>query len=120
MAVLEANHQHDNRNDGIDNGEFNPSLLRIAQHGNQREGNGRDNHIADGGHAGTEQIDNGTLIGITRHQRCQCCIRQIQCGVYNGCAEVIGNEHIDALDDRRSRRNRKQQNRRDAVWNHHP
>ena len=54
------------------------------------------------------------------HQRCQRCIREVQCGVHNGGAEVISNENVNALYDRRSRRNGEQQDCRDTVRNHHP
>lgn len=81
---------------------------------------GGDDHVAEGGHAGTEQVDNGALVGVAGHQRCQRCIREVQCGVNNGGAEVISNENVNALYDRRSGRNGEQQDGCDAVRNHHP
>ena len=69
---------------------------------------------------GTEQVDNGALVGVAGHQRCQRCIREVQCGVNNGGAEVISNENVNALYDQRSRRNGEQQDCCDAVRNHHP
>ena len=120
MTVLEADEQHDDGNDGVEDGNLNPCLLGVTQTGNQREGYCGDDHVAEGGHAGTEQVDNGALVGITGHQGCQRCIREVQCGVNNGGAEVISNENVNALYDRRSRRNGEQQDCRDAVRNHHP
>ena len=120
MAVLEADEQHDDGNDGVEDGNLDPCLLGVTQTGNQREGYCGDDHVAEGGHAGTEQVDNGALVGVAGHQRCQRCIREVQCGVNNGGAEVISNENVNALYDRRSRRNGEQQDCCDAVRNHHP
>ena len=120
MAVLEADEQHDDGNDGVEDGNLNPCLLGVTQTGNQREGYCGDDHVAEGRHTGTEQVDNGALVGITGHQGSQRCIRKVECGVDNGGAEVIGDENVDALDDRGCGRNGEQQDGCDAVRNHHP
>ena len=100
VAVLEADEQHDDGNDGVEDGNLDPCLLGVTQTGDEREGNGGDDHVAEGGHTGTEQVDNGALVGVAGHQGSQRCIRKVECGVDNGGAEVIGDENVDALDDR--------------------
>ena len=69
---------------------------------------------------GTEQVDNGALVGVAGHQGCQRCVREVQCGVNNGSAEVIGDENVNALYDLCCRRNGEQQDCCDTVRNHHP
>lgn len=76
-------------------------LLGVTQTGNQREGYCGDDHVAEGRHTGTEQVDNGALVGVAGHQGCQRCVREVQCGVNNGSAEVIGEENVNALYDLR-------------------
>ena len=98
MAVVETEGQHEDCNDTVGEGEFDPSLLRIAEQGDQREGNCSDDHVSESGHAGAEQVDDSALIGVAGHQGSHRCIRQVERGVYNGGAEVIGDKYIDCLD----------------------
>ena len=48
VAVLEADEQHDDGNDGVEDGNLNPCLLGITQTGNQQEGYCGDDHVAEG------------------------------------------------------------------------
>ena len=80
VAVLEADEQHDDGNDGVEDGNLDPCLLGVTQTGDEREGNGGDDHVAEGGHTGTEQVVEG-LISLGWRQQ------DAQQAVAEACAE---------------------------------
>ena len=100
MTALVAEQQHEESNDGVNRADRDPCLLTAAEHVDERQGECGNDQVTDRGHGHAEQIEFGKVIVIASHHRCQIGIRQVECGIYAGGAQVIGDEYIDRLHHR--------------------
>ena len=121
LTALVAEQQHEESNDRVNRANGDPCLLAAAEHVDERQGKCGNDQVADRGHGHAEQIELCKVIVIAGHHRRQVGIRQVECGIYAGGAQVIGDEYINCLHHRaRMRRHAEHQHGGNTVWCCHP
>ena len=97
LALREAEHQQDEGEYRPDAHDLDPGSLIVAQHLDERQGCRDGDNLADWRECHTRDGEHIALTRDARHHGGKAAIGQVQCGVADGIAEVVGDEEVDKL-----------------------
>ena len=120
FAVKEADKQKNDCDDTPDAHGLNPCCLVIAHHLYNRQGKCNCDNLTDRRQCHAEDGQQVTLVRGTCHHGGQRTVRNVDCGVANGGAQVVGDKDVPELNRVAALRHTEHRNRAHSIRDSHP